>query len=271
MRALLCGGFLAIILANTAAAQTPITLGETRKLGYSDNGNADLLLADGPYSLTQQATLDTLSFWVTHASGQLILGVYDAGPLRDCVGGNLKAQTNAFPTKANTWNTAPPSSVVTLQPGYYCLAYLPSSDSLSFRKGMTTGIVNHWYRVPFGSLPQTYSSTPSGPDGFHWSLYASLTSVPLTPTLTLSFSPSSPTLSSGAAAGSVAATVTAAWSDGSPFTGMLSFGPPYNNDAGTFALSCNTCASANIIVDPAGPGLTADANTTQRVTVVATQ
>jgi hypothetical protein len=66
--------------------------------------------------------------------------------------------------------------------------------------------------------------------------------------------------------GSAVATITATWSDGSPFTGTLSFGAPYSNDNATFAISGN-----NLIINPAGPGVSGDANTTQNVTIVATQ
>jgi hypothetical protein len=66
--------------------------------------------------------------------------------------------------------------------------------------------------------------------------------------------------------GSVVATISATWSDGSPFTGTLSFAQPYSNDQGIFAIS-----GKNLIVNPSGPGLSADANTVQNVTIVATQ
>jgi hypothetical protein len=71
--------------------------------------------------------------------------------------------------------------------------------------------------------------------------------------------------------GTVVSTVTAAWSDGSPFTGTLSFTSPYADDGGTFALSCSTCATANVILSPTGLGLQGDGGTTQYVTVVANQ
>ncbi|HJU17364.1 MAG TPA: DUF4082 domain-containing protein [Stellaceae bacterium] len=86
------------------------------------------------------------------------------------------------------------------------------------------------------------------------------------PYLKLSFNPANPSIPSNAPAGTVVATVTASWSDGSPFTGTLSFAAPYSNDNGTFALSGN-----NLIVSPTGPGLSADSGTTQSVTIVATQ
>ncbi len=85
------------------------------------------------------------------------------------------------------------------------------------------------------------------------------------PYLTLSFNPPNPSIAASAPLGSVVATITATWSDGGPFTGTLSFGPPYSNDNGVFAISGN-----NLIVNPAGPGISADANTTLNVTVVAT-
>jgi len=85
------------------------------------------------------------------------------------------------------------------------------------------------------------------------------------PYLIISFDPPNPSIAVSAPLGSVVATITASWSDGSPFTGTLSFGPPYSNDNGAFAISGNS-----LIVNPAGPGVSADANTTLNVTVVAT-
>ena len=71
--------------------------------------------------------------------------------------------------------------------------------------------------------------------------------------------------------GAVVGTMTAAWSDGSTFTGTLMFGSPYGDDNGTFALSCMQCATANIVVNPVGLGVMGDGGTVQNVTVVATQ
>jgi hypothetical protein len=87
-----------------------------------------------------------------------------------------------------------------------------------------------------------------------------------TPYLTVSFSPSNPTISATAPLGSVVATINVSWSDGSPFTGTISFGPPYSNDQGVFAISGN-----NLIINPSGPGISADANMTLDVTIVASQ
>jgi hypothetical protein len=56
--------------------------------------------------------------------------------------------------------------------------------------------------------------------------------------------------------GSVVATITAGWSDGSPFIGTLVFAPPYSNDQGVFSISGN-----DLIVSQSGPGLSSDAST----------
>jgi hypothetical protein len=89
--------------------------------------------------------------------------------------------------------------------------------------------------------------------------------------LTLTLNPQMPSIPASAPLGTVVATATAAWSDGSPFTGMLGFTTPYADDGGTFALSCTTCATANLVVNPLGLGVGADGGTVQNVTVVATQ
>jgi hypothetical protein len=66
--------------------------------------------------------------------------------------------------------------------------------------------------------------------------------------------------------GSVVATITPSWSDGSPFNGTLSFAPPYSNAQGIFAISGN-----NLIINPSGPGVSSAADATLNVTIVATQ
>jgi hypothetical protein len=92
------------------------------------------------------------------------------------------------------------------------------------------------------------------------------TIIPIGTTLTLSFSPPNPSIPANAPLGTVVTTINPTWSDGSPFTGTLSFGPPYSNDQGVFAIS-----GSNLVVNPNGPGVSSDANTTLNVTIVATQ
>ena len=90
--------------------------------------------------------------------------------------------------------------------------------------------------------------------------------MPALPTLSVSLNPANPTIAASAPLGSAVATVTAGWSDGTPFTGTLTFGAPYSNDNATFAISGN-----NLVINPAGPGVSGYAGTTQNVTIVAAQ
>ena len=82
----------------------------------------------------------------------------------------------------------------------------------------------------------------------------------------ISFNPSNPSIPANAPKGTVVAQIQVRMSDGSAFTGVLGFGTPYENDNNTFAIS-----GKNLIVNPTGPGLSTDANTTQNVTIVAQQ
>jgi len=94
---------------------------------------------------------------------------------------------------------------------------------------------------------------------------------PPPPNLTLSFVPQMPSIPADTPLGTTVATVTATWSDGSPFTGTLGFATPYLDDGGTFALSCTACATANLVVNPLGRGVSGDGGSVQQVTVEAVQ
>ncbi len=88
----------------------------------------------------------------------------------------------------------------------------------------------------------------------------------LTPYLQVIFNPPNPSIPTSTPLGAVITTVTATWSDGTPFAGTLSFGSPYSNSSGTFALSGNS-----LIINPAGPGVSSAGNTTLDTTIAATQ
>ncbi|MBE7554342.1 MAG: hypothetical protein HS126_25090 [Anaerolineales bacterium] len=168
----------------------PLTIGETNILAADDSGNGDLLVAQ-QVILHQSATLQSLSFYITSAAGQLRLGIYD-----DAGGnpGTLRAQTTAF-TPVVGWNTQNVLTPVLLPAGTYWLAYLAESNNLHFRVELSGS--SRFYSHPFGVLPNTFSSSPSS-DTFHHSLYATLlvdpppTSTPTqTPTPTPTDTPTS--------------------------------------------------------------------------------
>ncbi len=257
---------LALLFGGSARA-ADIQLGETTRLGSADSGNANLLMGNAPYALTTPATIKSLSFYVTRASGHLRLGIYDSGPNNDCAGGALRAQTNSFTPGSNKWNTANVITQVQLPAANYCLVALPSSNSLGFVKGMTTGVNDHCANFTFGSMPATFPANPFCQDGFHWSLYATLTPAVAAPTLSLSFNPPNPSVPASSPAGTVIAQIVPAWSDGSQFTGTLSFGSPNFGDGGTFAIDGND----NLVVSATGPGLSGDGGTVQNITATAAQ
>jgi hypothetical protein len=146
-----------------------IQIGDPVIEAADDSGNANLLLAQQA-TLSQTATLESLSFYVTQAAGTLRMGIYDSsgpggGP------GALKAQTAEF-TPGVGWNTAAVIAQVSLSPGNYWLAYLPSDNNLHFRVERSTGATTY-YGFTYGPLPSTFSSSPIHIAG-NWSLYATL-------------------------------------------------------------------------------------------------
>jgi hypothetical protein len=87
------------------------------------------------------------------------------------------------------------------------------------------------------------------------------------PYLSIAANPPNPTIPSTTPLGSVVASLGAAWSDGSPFTGKLSFGPPNYSDGGVYAIDGNN----NLIISPSGPGVGGAGGSAENVTIVATQ
>ena len=115
--------------ASPGLAQSTITIGDTNIEAVADGNNGSLLVAE-QVALSQTATIQSLSFYVTAAHGTLRLGIYDAsGP--SGAPKVLKAQTNSFAPRVG-WNTHNVITPASLPPGNYWLAYLPSSNNLSF-------------------------------------------------------------------------------------------------------------------------------------------
>jgi hypothetical protein len=249
---------LCIALSSAAAAQTE-TMGETTVLNAADSQNGNLLLAQEA-TLSAAGTLQSLSFYVTQATGTLVLGVYTVTP--SGMPGTLVAQTAEF-TPANGWNVASTTTNPTLQAGNYYLAYFPSSSGLSFVKENNTG--NCYYSaLQFTAiLPQTFNGGPNNCTPTEWSFYATLNTAPLAPTLTLTDSPASPSVLASAVTGTVVTTLMATWSDGTAFSGTLGFAQPNTNDGGLFALNGNQVVVNGSLASLGG--------TTQQVTVAATQ
>ena len=168
-RCLLAASYILVFLGSAQAQSVTIGSNAVWSATNSDNGN--LLLAQSA-SLPQAATIQSLSFYVSAASGNLILAIYDAtGPSGGP--GALKALTATFAPKTG-WNTAKVLTPVSLAAGNYWLAYLPSSNALSSVKTNVTGNCTY-YNVSFGSLPTKFSTSPASCTPTTWSFYATLT------------------------------------------------------------------------------------------------
>jgi hypothetical protein len=175
MQKALCSFMLTLALINAGlfigqpAQAAAVTMGETNILTNDDSGNANLLVAQKA-TLSQAATLQSLSFYVPIAAGKLRLGVYDSsGPSG---GPGTKIAETAEMTPVVGWNTGNVLSPVTLSSGSYWLAYLTNNNGLYFRN--TFNGFARAYSYSYGVMPNTFSLTPSNLDGLHWSLYASL-------------------------------------------------------------------------------------------------
>jgi hypothetical protein len=162
-------GMAATPAASSTNVSVGITIGDTRVESAADDGNGNLALAQET-TLSQTATIQSLSFYVTRASGDLILGIYDAtgsngGP------GVLKAKTNGF-VATTGWNKANGVTPVSLPAGKYWLAYLPSSSNLHFRKHNNSGNCVYHSRSYGSGLPATFPNSSVSCSYTTWSFYA---------------------------------------------------------------------------------------------------
>jgi hypothetical protein len=163
---------LSLLSFNSSRGQPTISIGDTNIEGAADSDNGNLLLAQEA-TLSQTATIDSLSFYVTNAAGKLILGIYDASG-KGGKPGKLMAATNAFSPAAG-WNTQNVIAPVSLPAGNYWLAYLPSSGNLSFVKQNNSGNCYYYSHALSSGMAATSSTSPRNCTPTTWSLYATLT------------------------------------------------------------------------------------------------
>ncbi len=194
---------LSLFFASPVWAQS-ITMGDSKVESAGDSGNGNLLVAQ-QVTLAQAGTLQSLSFDVGIAAGQLILGVYSDNNGKP---GTLLTQTATF-TPVKGWNTKAPSATPVLQPGTYWLAYAPSSNSLTFFKQNNTGNCSYFVRT-FQAMPPSWPTsgvlncTPTT-----WSFYATVQPQPPTPPV----ASAPPVITGTPQVGSVLSASSGLWSD----------------------------------------------------------
>ncbi|MGH7958947.1 MAG: Ig-like domain-containing protein, partial [Opitutaceae bacterium] len=193
--------------SNTASATTQagggtITIGTTTQLGTADSGNQNQIYATR-YTLSQPATINSLSFFVRVAGGNLRLGIYQAnGPSGGP--GTKKAETANLTPAATGWATANVITPVLLPAGDYWLAYNPSSATMGYWGQNTGGVTRAMTFTNGPVLPATFSTSPST-SNWKWSFYATLqTGGDITPPTVSITAPTGGTVS-----GSIAVSATA--------------------------------------------------------------
>jgi hypothetical protein len=91
----------------------------------------------------------------------------------------------------------------------------------------------------------------------------------------IAFNPPAPSIPNTTPLGARVAQIIVTMTDGSPFAGQLSFGPPNQNDSGIYAIDNNiapvTYTGNNFItINPTGPGVGAEGGNIDNITAVAT-
>jgi hypothetical protein len=218
---------------------------------------------------SQAGTVSAIRFYRARASSSgYVASLYSAGGTL-LGSATLKSDSCSVPC----WEVADFASPISISANttYIAAYYSPVGEGAEDPEELKNGVTNGPLTAPAASAVGgngVYSSKNAFPTSRYEAsnFYVDVLFAPTGTTLTLSFSPSNPSIPANAPLGTVVATLTASWSDGSPFTGTLAFAQPYSNDQGVFAISGN-----DLIINPSGPGVSGDANTAQDVTIVATQ
>ncbi len=147
--------------------------GLTTQGSSGDSGNGNLLLAQ-KITVTTTGTLQSLTFEVNSAVGDLVLGIYsDSGGNPDL----LLAQTNAFtPTGGNFFNTQNTTTNPTLTPGDYWITYLPQSSSLTFYQTSGSGTFKVHNSSYSTTMPSSFGSIDDS-GSTNWTFYATVNST----------------------------------------------------------------------------------------------
>jgi len=262
---------LALLMSGTARSQSTVSLFTNTVPATSASPDTTPQTFGVKFSTSQPGTISAIRFYrgaksangyvatLYSADGKTTLGSVTTATESGSVPGWQQAVfTTPIPINANTTYVAAyyaPSG----QYAYtnFGLTQAVSSTPLSASAAATVGGNGVYYRGK-GFPNSAWNDT---------NFFVDVTFVPAgSAYLAIAVSPANPTIPSTTPLGAVVATVTVTWSNGAPFTGTLSFGPPNNNGGGVYALKGN-----NLIINPSGPGVGPAGGSVQNVTIVATQ
>jgi hypothetical protein len=187
--------------------------------------------------------------------------------------GSVKMATESGPVPG--WQQAVFAAPISIRANttYVAAYYAPSGRYASTPHGLTQTVSNGPLSAPSASLVGGNGVFISGlafPITGHQmtNFFVDVAFAPAgLPYLNMVMSPANPTIPSTTPSGAKLAQIAVTWSDGSPFTGTLSFGAPNFSYGGVYALDSNN----NLTISPLGPGVGSAGGSTENVTIVATQ
>jgi Domain of unknown function (DUF4082) len=219
---------------------------------------------------TQPGTISAINFYrgATSPHGY-VASLYSAsGTLL----GRVKMPQESGPVPG--WQQAVFASPISIAANttYVAAYYAPSGEYATTASGLNQAVSNGPLTAGAASAVGgngIYKSCECFPskDSENTNYFVDVAYVPTGTYLGIISNPPNPTIPSTAPLGSVIAQLSGVWSDDSPFTGTLSFGPPNYSAGGVYALDSNN----NLIINPLGPGVGSAGGTTETVTIVATQ
>ena len=130
-----------------------INIGDANIESTSDNNNRSTVIGQ-PVSLGQQATLKSLSMYVSAPSGHMTLGIYTDNGGKP---GTFLATTPSF-VPVTGWNTVSTTTQPVIDAGNYWLVFLVDNATVTSVKKLT-GVVDYYSVSSYGALPLNFSNT----------------------------------------------------------------------------------------------------------------
>lgn len=139
------------------------------------------------------------------------------------------------------------------------------------RARMTIDEIVAWWAARWRRKPQTWQASAEM-RGQTTLFMTQPFIVPVGPTrvLTITITPPNPVIPSTTPLGATVATLSAHWSDNSPFTGGYLIGPASDPTA-IYAIDLNLDHTGNLKINPSGPGVGAQGGTIQDLIIEAYQ
>jgi hypothetical protein len=261
---------LTLLTSGAARSQSTVSLFTNVVPATPANKNGSPTTLGLKFWSAEVGTISAIQFYRAVASPQgYVASLYSADG--STLLGSVTMPTESGPVPG--WQQAVFATPISIKANttYVAAYYAPNGRYSDTPSGLTNTVTSGTLNAPAAALVggngvlfngKGFPTTPWENANF----FVDVAFTSTAPFLSIALNPPSPTIPSTTPLGAVVATVTVTWSNGAPFTGTLSFGPPNSNGGGVYALSGN-----NLIVSPSGPGVGPAGGSVQNVTIIATQ